>query len=227
MRATSLSAVFASLINNNILPAVRLVLELLVSGVKGLWTGVSPLPLSEMSRSDVDQSLCPEQLEFRKPLYHSYMQTVLQSLSPRRLPQERSHRGTPSAPCSNDAERGPALLVQLAQLQLLPPQGAPGWSTAKKWAELEAASSSTRGSGWVPSGPAGGPVRRRRSRSGALPREDLDNTGAPQPDAWMVRRSEIGGIGGGLLEQTRRWLGAQWAGLFLGVPSCPEPPGAA
>ena len=136
-----------------------------------------------MSRSDVDQSLCPEQLDFRRPLYHSYlyMQTVLQSLSPRRQPQERSRRGRPRAPGSNDAERGPALLVQLAQLQLLPPQGAPGWSTAKKWAAVEAASSSTRGSGWVLIGPAGSPVRRRRSRSGALPREDLDNTGAPQP----------------------------------------------
>ena len=132
-------------------------------------------------------------VESRKPLYHSYMQTVLQSLSPRRQPQERSHRGTPRAPGGNDAERGPALLVQLAQLQLLPPQGAPGWSTAKKWAAVEAASSSTRGSGWVLIGPAGSPVRRRRSRSGALPGEDLDNTGAPQSDAWMDRRSEIGG----------------------------------
>ena len=44
--------------------------------------------------------------------------------------------------------------------------------------------------------------------------------------AWMVKRSEIGGFGGGWLEQPRQWLGAQWAGLFLGVPSCPEPPGA-
>ena len=37
---------------------------------------------------------------------------------------------------------------------------------------------------------------------------------------------EIGGFGGGSLEQPRRWLDAQWAGLFLGVPSYPEPPGA-
>ena len=135
---------------------------------------------------------CPEQLEFRKRVYHSICKR-LQCVSPRRQPQERSHCGTPRAPGGNDAERGPALLVQLAQLQLLPPQGAPGWSTAKKWAAVEAASSSTRGSGWVLIGPAGSPVRRRRSRSGALPREDLDNTGAPQPDAWMDRRSEIGG----------------------------------
>ena len=34
-----------------------------------------------------------------------------------------------------------------------------------------------------------------------------------------------GGFGGGWLEHARRWRGAQWAGLFLGVPSCPEPPG--
>ena len=44
--------------------------------------------------------------------------------------------------------------------------------------------------------------------------------------AWMVKGSEISGFGGGWLEQPRQWLGAQWAGLFLGVPSCPEPPGA-
>ena len=36
----------------------------------------------------------------------------------------------------------------------------------------------------------------------------------------------IGGFGGGWLEHPRQWLGAEWAGLFLGVPSCPEPPGA-
>ena len=36
----------------------------------------------------------------------------------------------------------------------------------------------------------------------------------------------MGGFGGGWLEQPRQWWGAQWAGLFLGVPSCPEPPGA-
>ena len=36
----------------------------------------------------------------------------------------------------------------------------------------------------------------------------------------------MGGFGGGELEQPRQWWGAQWAGLFLGVPSCPEPPGA-
>ena len=37
--------------------------------------------------------------------------------------------------------------------------------------------------------------------------------------AWMVKRSEIGGLGGGSLERPRQWLGAQQAGLFLGVPS--------
>ena len=42
----------------------------------------------------------------------------------------------------------------------------------------------------------------------------------------MVNGSEIGGFGGGWLEQPRQWQGAQWAGLFIGAPSCPEPPGA-
>ena len=42
----------------------------------------------------------------------------------------------------------------------------------------------------------------------------------------MGKGGEIGGFGGGWLEQSRQWLGAQWAGLFLGVPSYPEPPGA-
>ena len=42
----------------------------------------------------------------------------------------------------------------------------------------------------------------------------------------MLNGGETGGFGGGSLEQPRRWLGAQWAGLFLGVPSCPGPPGA-
>ena len=32
--------------------------------------------------------------------------------------------------------------------------------------------------------------------------------------------------GGGGLEQPRRWLAARWAGLSLGVPRGPEPPGA-
>ena len=44
--------------------------------------------------------------------------------------------------------------------------------------------------------------------------------------ACMVNGGGIGGFGGGALEHPRQWLGAQWAGLFLGVPSCPEPPGA-
>jgi hypothetical protein len=41
-----------------------------------------------------------------------------------------------------------------------------------------------------------------------------------------VESGGIGDFGGDWLEQPRQWLGAQWAGLFLGVPSCPEPPGA-
>jgi hypothetical protein len=36
----------------------------------------------------------------------------------------------------------------------------------------------------------------------------------------------MGGFGGGWLEHPRQWLGALWAGRFLGVPSRPEPPGA-
>ena len=43
---------------------------------------------------------------------------------------------------------------------------------------------------------------------------------------YMVKGGEIGGFGGGWLEHPRQWLGTQWAGLFLGVLSCPEPPGA-
>eukprot|EP00964_Phaeocystis_antarctica_P006186 scaffold3367_cov52-Phaeocystis_antarctica.AAC.2 len=42
----------------------------------------------------------------------------------------------------------------------------------------------------------------------------------------MVKGGEIGDFGGGSLEHPRQWLGAQWRGLTLGVPSCPEPPGA-
>ena len=42
----------------------------------------------------------------------------------------------------------------------------------------------------------------------------------------MVKGGEIGGFGGGELGHPRHWLGAQWVGLFLGVQSCPEPPGA-
>ena len=30
----------------------------------------------------------------------------------------------------------------------------------------------------------------------------------------MGKGGEIGGFGGGWLEQSRQWLGAQWAGLF-------------
>ena len=41
-----------------------------------------------------------------------------------------------------------------------------------------------------------------------------------------VRRSELSSFRGCWLEPPRRWLGAQWAGLFLGALSWPEPPGA-
>ena len=40
--------------------------------------------------------------------------------------------------------------------------------------------------------------------------------------ACMVKGGEIGGFGGGLLDHPRQWLGTQWAGLSLGVPSRPE-----
>ena len=39
------------------------------------------------------------------------------------------------------------------------------------------------------------------------------------------RSSEIG-FAGNLLEPLRRWRGAQWLGLALGVPSRSEPPSA-
>ena len=46
------------------------------------------------------------------------------------------------------------------------------------------------------------------------------------PSAWMVKRSEVGvylEIGGGWLEHSRQWLGAQWLGL---APESAEPAGA-
>ena len=64
--------------------------------------------------------------------------------------------------------------------------------------DLKAVSSSTRGGGWAPSGQAWWAT-------------------------WWVKRSGAGGgSGGGWPEHPRRWLGAQWAGLFLVVPSCPS-----
>ena len=43
----------------------------------------------------------------------------------------------------------------------------------------------------------------------------------------IVKCNDISGVGGGgELEQPRQRLGAQWVGRFLGVTSCPEPPGA-
>ena len=48
----------------------------------------------------------------------------------------------------------------------------------------------------------------------------------PVPEGSKLKGGEIGDFGGDWLEHPRRWLGAQWAGLLLGVPRCPEPPGA-
>eukprot|EP00964_Phaeocystis_antarctica_P147291 scaffold113826_cov55-Phaeocystis_antarctica.AAC.2 len=62
------------------------------------------------------------------------------------------------------------------------PSSRPGCSKAVESAAMETASSSTRGSGWAPGGPASRPgsaelpraarraLRRHRSRAGALPR---------------------------------------------------------
>ena len=38
----------------------------------------------------------------------------------------------------------------------------------------------------------------------------------------MVKRSEVGDLGGGSLEHLRLWLRSQWPGLALGVPSRSE-----
>ena len=45
-------------------------------------------------------------------------------------------------------------------------------------------------------------------------------------ETYTVKGSEIGDFGGSSLEPPRRWPGAQWLGLAVGVPGCPEPPGA-
>ena len=42
----------------------------------------------------------------------------------------------------------------------------------------------------------------------------------------MAKRGGIGGFGGGALEHLRQWLGSQWPGPALGVPSCLEALGA-
>ena len=47
-----------------------------------------------------------------------------------------------------------ALAEQRVEDVMLREQAAPAWSRAGEWAVLEAASSSTRGSGWAPSGRA-------------------------------------------------------------------------
>eukprot|EP00964_Phaeocystis_antarctica_P042581 scaffold24419_cov43-Phaeocystis_antarctica.AAC.1 len=62
--------------------------------------------------------------------------------------------------------------------------------------------------------PLGRPVKRERRQHRLLRR------------AYMVKGGTLGGYGGGGLEHRGQWPSAQWAGLFLGVPSCPEPPGA-
>eukprot|EP00964_Phaeocystis_antarctica_P140106 scaffold104898_cov60-Phaeocystis_antarctica.AAC.3 len=58
----------------------------------------------------------------------------------------------------------------------------PEWSKAVKWATLETASSSSRGSGWAPSGPARATkcaLRRRGSRPRALPSGHFDHAAMP------------------------------------------------
>ena len=43
--------------------------------------------------------------------------------------------------------------------------------------------------------------------------------------AWSehTERVGVGGFAGGALEHPRPWRDVQCLGLFLGVPSCPEP----
>ena len=36
--------------------------------------------------------------------------------------------------------------------------------------------------------------------------------------AWTVKGGEMGDFGGGSVEPPRRWVGARWPGLTLGVP---------
>eukprot|EP00964_Phaeocystis_antarctica_P003934 scaffold2105_cov62-Phaeocystis_antarctica.AAC.5 len=55
----------------------------------------------------------------------------------------------------------------------------------------------------------------RHQQTSAAPYSRLHTTGG-----------EIGGFGGGSLEPQQQWLSAQWAGRSLGVPRCPESPGA-
>ena len=61
-----------------------------------------------------------------------------------------------------------------------------------------------------------------------LQRADVDDEearGVPRV-GLMVKGSEIGGFGGGSLEQLRPWLGSQWPWATPGVPGCTGPPGA-
>ena len=55
------------------------------------------------------------------------------------------------------------------------------------------------------------------------PSEDSSSEalGAAGGGAWRVKRSGMGDFGGGSLEHPRLWLGSQWLGLNLGVPSYP------
>ena len=36
-------------------------------------------------------------------------------------------------------------------------------------------------------------------------------------NAWIVKGSEMGDLGGGSFKHTRQWLGTQWPGVSLGV----------
>ena len=55
--------------------------------------------------------------------------------------------------------------------------------------------------------------------------ERVFSPAAPLLCACTVKGSGIGDFGGGSLEHPRPWLGAQRAGLALGVPGCLELPG--
>ena len=43
---------------------------------------------------------------------------------------------------------------------------------------------------------------------------------------WYTPVKSASDLGGSSLGPPRRWRGGQWLGVALGVPSCPEPPGA-
>ena len=59
----------------------------------------------------------------------------------------------------------------------------------------------------------------------SAPSQDLPHVGAAET-LWLGGQKErvgIGGFAGGALEHPRPWRDVQCLGLFLGVPSCPEP----